>query len=198
MRSALAALSLLALTACATATGPEAAGRFDRFDGDAASVAAYDRVHVAEVAVGPDVEARLKLNRLSSIGDDERPLGQRDIDRNVEALTEAVRREVSGAAQLADAPGPGVLTIALTLTRVDANRPTMAEQRANPALSFDSIALGGASVSGELREGEVVLARFEDESQLARINDPSIGIGIWTEADRYYRQLAGKLAGLLR
>ena len=198
MRRILAALALAALSACATASGPEAAGRFDRFEGDAVAVAGFDRVFVAPVAVAPEVEARLDLNRLSSIRDDERPLGQRDIDRNTAALAEAVRREVGAAAPLADAPGPGVLTIALTLTGVDANRPTMAEQTANPALSFQSIALGGASVTGELREGDAVLARFTDESQLAQINDPAIGAGMWVEADRYYRQLGNKLAGLLR
>ena len=190
-------LVALLLAACATATGPDAAGRFDRFDGASADFRRFDAVHVAAVTVSGDIQARVDGDR-STLSRDDRPLGQRDVERNTAALADAVRREVGAVARLAEAPGPGVLTIALTITSLDANRPTMAEQRANPGLSFDSIAVGGAGVSGELREGEAVLARFEDQNALVRINDPSVGTGVWTVADRYYRQLGDKLAGLLR
>ena len=198
MRRILAALALASLAACATATGPGAADRFDRFEGDAATAAAYTRVFVAPVAVSPEIQARTETRGTRPFRDDERPLGERDIRRNTAALTDALRRELAGVAEVADAPGPGVLTIALTLTALDANRPTMAEQRANPSLSFQSISVGAAGVSGELREGDRVIARFEDRNLPARITDPTIGAGQWVEADRYYRQLASKLADLLR
>ena len=198
MRFVLAALSLAALSACATATGPDAVTRFDRFEAETRDFRRFDRVHIAPVAVSEEIEARLDLRGPISPTARERALGQRDIDRNTAALRDALRQEFSGVAEIADAPGPGVLTVAVTLTQLGANRPTMAEMRQNPALRFDSISIGNAAVRGELREGDAVLATFEDDLMRAQINDPAIGAGMWTEADRYYRQLADKLASLLK
>lgn len=196
--SILTALAALLLAACATATGPDAAGRFDRFEGASADFRRFDAVYVAPVEISDEIAARIDTGGTSLGRRDARPLGERDIERNKRELAEAVRAEVGSAARLADAPGPGVLTVALTLTSLDANRPTMAEQRANPGLSFDSVAVGGAGVTGELREGNTVLATFSDQNAIVRITDPGVGTGLWTVADRFYRQLGDKLAGLLR
>ena len=201
MRLLAALLSLtLGLSACATATGPEAASRFDRFEGDATALAAYDRFHVAPVTVSEDIQARVdrRAGVTRVMGNDDRPLGEEDVARNTERLAQALRSALGEVGTLSDAPGPGVLTVAVELTQLNANRPTMTEMRTNPGLDFRSISIGGAGVSGTLSEGDLVLVSFSDAAVPARIDDPALGNSIWSEADRYYRTISAKLADLLR
>ncbi|WP_031555501.1 DUF3313 family protein [Parvularcula oceani] len=198
MRNLFASVALVALGACATPTGMEAASRFDSFEAAApVQLGDYDRVYLAPIAVSDDILDRLDRQIYRGTRDSEWAIDERTINAKVEDLREDLVAELSERTTLVDAPGPGVLTIQLTLTELASNRPTIAALSEEPSLSFQSISTGGAAVEAQLLEGDRVLAMFEDRSRFNPINDPVVQAGIWTEADRYFRQLGDKLAALL-
>ena len=191
-----AALCAAALSACATGTGPDAARDFDSFAGQS-DLRAYEAVYVAPATAGEDVARRVGYNPVGAT-DRTRPIGERELARQLEELTEALERRLGEVVRLAPAPGPGVLTIETELTALAANRPTQAEVAATPSLDFRSISVGDAGVRMTLSENGRTLATLEDRAFRRNLNDPGIGVGIWNTADRFYDRLSRKVAALLR
>lgn len=192
-----AAVSGLCLVACATPTGPEAKSLFDSFEmTETVDLSSYDRVFIPVVDAGDEVMARIGYRPIGPT-DRIRPLSARDIERRGEALRDDLVREVGAVATIVEAPAPGVLTISATITDLDANRPTQAELAATPSLDFDSISVGGAAVRVTFSEDGRQLAVAEDAERLTNINDPAVGVGIWTVSDRFFNRFARQMAALL-
>ncbi len=187
------ALAAASLTACAT-TG-EAIDRFDQFTAQQeVDFTSYDAVYLAPVQVAEEITDRIDY-RPRGATDRIRPLGERDIARNVERLTEEVSEDLAAVTTLVDAPGEGVLTIEITLTDLEAARPTLAELSQEPGLSLQSRALGGASADIVFKEGDKVLATAEDDYRDTDLRDANLGT--FTTAYQFYARLGSKLADLV-
>ena len=190
--------ALLALTAaCATpATGPDAQKRFDSFSVTASSVdfASYESVYVAPVTASEGLQ---KLVGYRPVGpsDTKRPLRQSDIDDQASDLTEALRDRLGGQVAMAEAGGPDILTIAVEITKLEANRPTMADYDVEPGLSFESVYAGAAAVKITFSEDGTVLATASD-ADTPSLNESLPPAGIWSTADRFFFRLANKVAAL--
>lgn len=185
-----------AVTACATPVGEDAAGRFDNYDG-MTSLTGYDSVYLAPVAVSDAVTARIDARRVGPTTDaDERPLSERDIETKRMDLEQEVREALSKVVTLEGAPAEGVLTVEITLTDLRSTRPTLADTRTNPGLSFESVYAGGAAVEIAFTDGGETIATASDE----RFYDLNEGpkVSIWQDADRYFSLLADKVASLFR
>lgn len=185
------------LAACAAPSGDSATTRFDSFQPTAAgiSLADFDRVFLVPVTASSDVEARVDARPLGRRGSgDVRPLSRDDINSKAEDLEGLLRRELEEVVALVDRPGPGILTIDVVLTDLQASRPTIAEIGAEPGLSLRSVYAGGAAVEITFREGPSTLATARDGEMFDLVNDPKVGI--WQDADRYFRFLANKVAAL--
>lgn len=102
-----------------------------------------------------------------------------------------LRDELARSVALAAAKG-GVTRIDLVLEDALPNRPTFAMQSRNVQLSLTSIALGGAKISGTVYgpQGARPIRFSFYESDLRN----EIGAGIWTDAQRAFDMLGGRLA----
>ncbi len=120
--------------------------------------------------------------------EDARTLGQRDVDRQIERLTQVVERTLNQRGALDGA------RVHLVLTELKPNRPTFEQVRATPGLSaFDSISTGGAAIEGEVvtADGQRLPVRYSRfSSSIAEVR----GFGTWQDADRAYSRLADNLA----
>ena len=146
-----------------------------------AALSGVERVFVAPVALDlPAATGRFE-RRHGGI----RPVLPRDAEARAEALTADLKRGFRRDFELADGPGPGVLVIEPTLTRLEASRPTMADFQQEPGLGFESTFAGGASVTLRLlRDGEEV-AVLKDR-YAGNFSDGQPRIGIWQDADRAF------------
>ncbi len=85
-------------------------------------------------------------------------------------------------------------TLELVITELKPNRPTMAQYRDKPGLHFNSIALGGAKVSGKLvaRDGTVIgtLDHVWEEVYI----DNLVGVATWSDAWHSFDRLSKNLA----
>ena len=200
MRTTLAALALLfpvALMGCATPTGIAAYDAFDAYEGDRVSLAGYDAVHVAPVTSAPDVAARVDVNPIGP-RNQVRPLQQSTLTDKQDDLAEELSRRLGRIAELRDAPGPGVLTVAAELTELEANRPTMAELSAQPGLDFRSVSVGDAGVRITLSEDGRVIGVIDDRAVRRNFNDPTVGVAVWGTVDRYFERVSEQVAALLQ
>lgn len=145
---------------------------------------------VAGLAASPALAQSPQVN--VTVGGDlsreARALGQREVDRQIEQLTETVSRKLAREGALQGAQ------INLVLTDLKPNRPTIEQANARPGLSIiDSISIGGAAVEGEVvtADGQRQPVRFSRYStSLADV----IGYGTWYDAERAYELLASNLA----
>lgn len=146
-------------------------------------------VYVAPTVIAlPEPAGRFERRR----GHGERPLNAKDAQAKADDLTAALRRGFDRDFTLAEAPGPGVLVVEPTLTRLEASRPTMADYREEPGLSFESVYAGGAGFSVRLlRDGREV-AVLQDR-HVGSFSDGSPRIGVWQDADRAFSMWARQL-----
>jgi hypothetical protein len=201
MRYSLLAMAALGLAACAGGpTGPEAAERFDSFEAvQTNDFRRFEQVQVLAPEAGEEVQERIGARRSGIRGRQERPLGQRDVDAKLADLRRSIENQLENQVELTEEGGPGVLTMRVILTDLNANRPTQAELAAEPGLDFSSIATGDAAVRIELSEDGQLLAVIEDADNINNLNNfgPILPAGVWFTADRYFESLATKLADLL-
>jgi hypothetical protein len=192
------ALLSLAVAACASGTGPDAARRFTTFDTvTTADFRQYDRVYLERPTAAQEVLDRLDLQRLSTRSNQERPLGERDIEQALERLDEDLRRELGTVVTLVDEPGPGILTIEPVLIDLNANRPTMAELSAEPGLSFQSIAAGDAAVTYTFSEDGMTLATARDRNIDNTLAQARPIVGIWDTSNRFFDLTSRRVRALL-
>lgn len=128
------------------------------------------------VTLGPDVVENAET------------LGERDVAEQASRLADVVRKTLSRRGALDGA------RIDLTLTDLKPNRPTIQQLSDRPGLDgIRSISIGGATISGHVTtaDGQVHPVRYDWYSTSLR---DVLGFGVWQDADRAYRRLAGNLA----
>ena len=192
------AAAFAVLGACATpAGGPAAQDRFDTFDltSTAPVWASYEQVYVAPITASDDLKALIGY-RSKGPNDRKRAISERDIDNKLSDLDEDVRREVGDVATLVDEPGPGILTVAIEVTRLEANRPTQEEMASEPGLSMQSVYAGAAAATVTFSEGDTVIATAND-SYTPVLDEVRPVAGIWSTVDRFSGRLADKIANLI-
>ncbi len=117
-----------------------------------------------------------------------RKLGETDVNEIAKTLADTVRGDLKGS-HGTNAP----VRADLVLEDATPNRPTIQQLSDNPGLSENSIALGGAAVSGVVifADGrtEPVSYSFRQDS----LRD-DIGVGQWTDAERTFEYLGDDLA----
>lgn len=97
----------------------------------------------------------------------------------------------------ATTPGIGVLTVEATLTRLVANRPTIADIATRPELSHHSVYAGGGAFRVEISENGRLLATIEDDYRVPFDADAP-PVATWRDADRAFSYWARSLADFLR
>ncbi len=119
--------------------------------------------------------------------------GARDIERLAENLTEAIteRLEREGHTLVSD---DSMVRVAITLDDAWPNRPTRAQLADEPALSFRSISLGGASVKAVLYDHDGNTLGALDYSWRTRSIEDSVGMPVWHDAERTFDRFARQLA----
>lgn len=121
-----------------------------------------------------------------------RAVSPHDAQAKANDLTTALRRGFDREFTVVDGPGPGVLVVEPTLTRLVASRPTMADYREQPGLGFQSVYAGGAAVTLRLvRDGqEVAVIHDRHDGSFA---DGSPRIGVWQDTDRAFSMWSRQL-----
>lgn len=146
-----------------------------------AALADVQRVYIAPTALDlPQPERRIDPRR-----EQPRPVAARDAEAKAADLTAALRRGFDPRFDLADAPGPGVLVIEPTLTRLESSRPTMADFRDQPGLGFASVYAGGAALRVRLVRDGAEVAVIEDRYR-GSFADGNPRVGIWQDTDRAF------------
>jgi hypothetical protein len=142
----------------------------------AVSGAALAQPSAITVSLGPDLERKAG------------ELGEREVQQQLDRLTEVVREALANDADLRGA------TIDLVVTELKPNRPTMEQLNQRPGLDgIRSVSIGGAAIDGRitLADGSVQPVHYEwFTTNLADVR----GFSTWQDADRAYRRLARNLA----
>lgn len=149
----------------------------------------YERVYIAPVSAELDLDVR----RYRTGGSGDRPVEERDAALRAEDFHGALVDAFGRSFALAAAPGPGVLTVEARLVKLEASRPTMADYRQTPGLSFRSIYAGGAEMRVTLSEDGAVLAEIGDAWR-GSLSDGRYRVGIWGDAQRAFSSWARSLA----
>jgi hypothetical protein len=118
----------------------------------------------------------------------ERKLGETDVNEMVKSLADTVRGDLQGGHR-ANAP----IRADLILEDATPNRPTMQQLSDNPGLSMESIALGGAAVSGVVTFADGHTEQLSYSFRQNTLRD-DIGAGQWTDAERTFDYLGDDLA----
>lgn len=181
---ALAATAMLGASACAST--------FDLVETQTdTALSSFEKVYIAPVETdlsGHPVRRSVRdVNRT-------RPVSERDQSRKASELTADLEREFAKHYILVDAPGPDVLTVGTTLTKLVSTRPTIADRSLPLGIDFSSVYLGGADYQVSLVANETVLATIEEEtSSNSSFNDGLPRVGIWQDVDRSFNRFSRKL-----
>ncbi len=143
-----------------------------------ASLAQTSAVATPEVTVhvGPALAA--KVGRL----------GDTDVNEIVKDLADTVRGDLQ-ARRRANAP----VRADLVLEDATPNRPTIQQLTDNPGLSVNSIALGGAAISGVATFADGHTEPLSYSFRQISLQD-DLGVGPWTDAERAFEYLGDDLA----
>jgi hypothetical protein len=154
-----------------------------------AALAGVQQVYVAPAVLAlPEPAGRFERRRGYGV----RPVTANDAQVKADDLTAALRRGFDRDFTVVDAPGPGVLVVEPTLTRLEATRPTMADYHEEPGLSFESVYAGGAGFSVRLARDGRDVALIQDR-YVGSFSDGSPRIGIWQDTDRAFSMWARQL-----
>lgn len=151
-------------------------------------LSSYESVYIAPVKVELDHHV-VRYDR-SGYGD--RPVDPDDANRKAADFHDELVDAFSESYSLAPAPGPGVLTLEATLTKLQSSRPTPADYDRETSLSFESVYAGGGSMTAVFSEDGEVLAELGDEFN-SYLSDGRVRAGIWQDVDRAFSQWAKKL-----
>lgn len=156
----------------------------------AADLSGYDAVYVAPVQVTLQNEGATGAIAYRRNPSAERPVDARDQARNAKEFRETLIRVLSKSRQVVDAPGPGVLTIEATLTKLRSTKPTMADLQAQTSLDYmRSVYAGGAAATVRFSENGKALGEWSD-SDYGNFSDGDVRIGVWQDADRAFYSIA--------
>ena len=184
--------ALAATFAAALAVTPAIAGGFDS-ESVTGDLSAYTSVYVAPVSLALENVG----GRYPATGFRERPVSEADAARKAADLHGALVSILTRDFAAAQGPGPGVLTVAATLTKLSSSRPTQGDYAAHPGLSFSSVYAGGAAVTIDFREDERALGSVADDYDTS-LGDGRPRVGIWDDADRAFSSWARRLPEFIR
>lgn len=186
---------LAGLATVALAATPALAGSFDSASvAGGRALSTFDEVYVAPV----DVALDLNVKRFDRSGSGDRPVSESDAQQKAVDFYYDLMREFSATHAIVDAPGPGVLTVEATLTKLESSRPTLADYGTRGGhLSASSTYAGGAEMVAVFKEGDAVLAEVADAFD-SHLRDGRARAGIWSDADRAFRSWAARLAAFTR
>lgn len=145
-------------------------------------------VYVAPVALELPAAERRNDRR----ADAPRPVTARDAETRAAELTAALRRGFAKDFTVVDAPGPDVLVVEATLTRLESSRPTMADYQREPGLGFESVYAGGAALSVRLSRDGSEVASLSDR-YVGSFSDGTPRIGVWQDSDRAFSRWSRQL-----
>ncbi len=168
---------VVALAALAATQGDALA--FDRASVvTGAKLSSYNSVYVAPVKV--------------SLGSSKRSVSARDAQAKAADLREEIVDAFVRSHTIKAGPGPEVLTISATLTKLVADMPTAADYQDDPALSPDSVYAGSAGFEAALSSSAGDLASVADDYDglLDRFAPP---VATWQDADRAFSSWARRL-----
>ncbi|NWG71270.1 MAG: hypothetical protein HXY23_06645 [Parvularculaceae bacterium] len=189
--------TLLAAVAAATvlATGAAlASGGFDEVSlSGAKKLSEFKVVHVAPVqlALGNGGDYRRGGDSARPVDDTVAQIKAVDFQRE---MLEALYKGKG----LSKTPGPGILTISATITKMEPNGRTEEEYKRSPSLSPMSSARvdgDGAAVRIEFSEDGVVIGVVSDDFNRNNRNRPSDKV--WDEVDEAFETWAAALADLI-
>lgn len=150
----------------------------------------FEKVYITPVRVElDDTKVRRNIRDINS----DRPVSDADKKRKAQDSYEDIVRAFGKKFELADAPGPDVLTVETIITKLTSSRPTLADFDLNVSLSFDSVYAGGADFKVLLSQNEAILAEITDSTR-NNLNDGLPRIAIWQDYDRVSDRFAKKLA----
>lgn len=155
----------------------------------------YEKVYIADVTISDELRNREAQSRRNSVGSDDRPVTERDLQAKAADLKKQLKREISRSKQIVSAPGEGVLTVQAELLDLVSSRPTMADFAGEPALSSQSRYVGGADIRVTIMDGERMLATVTENYQ-GSFTDQR-GNSIWGDANHGIYIAANKVARLL-
>ncbi len=115
-------------------------------------------------------------------------LGETDVNEMAKDLADTVRGALKGDRQ-ANAP----VRADLVLEDATPNRPTIQQLSDHPGLSMQSIALGGAAISGVVTFADGHTQPLSYSFRQDSLRD-DIGVGQWTDAERTFEFLGDDLA----
>lgn len=147
--------------------------------GEGAKLADYKSAYVAPVAT--DLPEVARYDR--SGGD--RPVDPADAALKAADLQKKLSDALGKKMTMATGPGPGVLTVSTTLTRLQSSRPTRADYAREPNLDFDSVYAGGATARFEFSEEGKALGAIVGDYD-ATLSDGWPRVGIWDDVDRAF------------
>lgn len=175
-----------ALAFCALAPMPAFA--FDSKNiSSTTTLSSFESVYIAPVAVALEEPGP----RPGYLGG-ERAVSDKDAARKAADFQEDLSDEFGDSFKLASGPGSGVLTIAATLTRLEASRPTIEDLREQPGLSMQSRYAGGGAVTVVFSEAGATLAEVSD-SYTETLDNHRFQAGIWEDTDRAFSGWARQL-----
>ena len=190
-RPLIVALALVAGSATPTAI----AAPFDTIETlQTVPLSSFEKVYIAPVRVElEDTRVRRNIRDISS----DRAVSDVDKERKAQDSYEDIVRALSKKFEIADAPGPDVLTVETIVTKLSSTRPTLEDFNLNVSLSFNSVYAGEADFKVLLRQDDTVLAEIKDSAS-ANFNDGLPRIAIWQDYDRLSNRFARKLAKYIR
>lgn len=153
----------------------------------------FESVYIAPVKADLNLDVR-PFDR-SGYGD--RPISDRDIGDKIADFQRNLERAFSKSFTLADAPGPGVLTVEATLTDLASTRPTLADYSHKISLDFRSVYAGGAEVTFVLSEDGDVLATIGDRN-FGSFADGRPRVGVWEDADYSFGSWSRRLVKFIQ
>lgn len=184
---------LAALALSLSAMLPAAASPFDTVNKSTdATLSAFESVYIAPVSIDLPEDTRRTIRDIHS----DRPVSERDQAQRAGEFRKDLERAFGRKFTLADAPGPGVLTVEATLTRLASSRATLADIDAAGGLFLDfgsTVYAGGAGYKARLSDGDAELAQITDDYQ-SSLNDGQPRVGIWQDADRAFSRFSRQLA----
>lgn len=114
-------------------------------------------------------------------------LGQRDVDRQAQALVSSVQDALRAKGGFDGA------RVELVLTDLEPNRPTFQQMADRPGLSMDSRYIGGAAIEGYLINADGERRPIKYDWYTASIRDV-YGYTTWQDAGRAFDNFARRLA----
>lgn len=174
---------------------PASAGPFDKvsYTGENKSFSEYTAIYIAPVEVSLEEPAnRFRRRR----GNGDRPVSNSDQAQKANDLYEDLSRNVGNRFDLADNPGPGILTISTTLTELQSTRPTQADYTQEVSLNFNSVYAGGAAATFVLSENGSEVATLSDR-YFGSFNDGLPRNGIWSDTDRTFSRWSRNISKFL-